>query len=103
MLPVLNKDDGRYRWMLNGPGYKPQEPISKIGKNIIGKNIDRLRLECGWSKNELAIRMNLDREQVRGHLTGKVKPRERALKIYSDMFTSALERKVTVAELLSSS
>ena len=64
-----------------------------------GKNLDRLRKECGWSFNELAEQTGLEKKLILGHINRGKGIRPKTLKIYADAFGRKLERKVLVAEL----
>jgi hypothetical protein len=72
---------------------------AKSGKTVIGRNIDRLRKECGWSFNDLADRTGLDKKLILGHVNERKGIQPRTLKTYADAFGRGLERKVPVAEL----
>jgi hypothetical protein len=65
----------------------------------LGRNIDRLRSECGWSFDELATKSGLDKKAIMRHVKGGTSAYPRTLKIYADTFTKALNRVVTADEL----
>lgn len=65
----------------------------------VGRNIDRLRKECGWGFNELAESTGLEKKLILGHVNKGKGIRPKTPKKYADAFTEGLERKVTVAEL----
>jgi hypothetical protein len=67
----------------------------------VGRNIDRLRKECGWSLNDCERRTGLDKKLIRGHISGKG-ARPKTLKLYAQAFSKELKRTVTVSELLES-
>lgn len=65
----------------------------------IGRNINRLRKECGWSFNKLAERTGLEKKLILGHVNHGKGIRPDTLRVYVDAFAKKLERMVTVAEL----
>jgi hypothetical protein len=67
----------------------------------LGRNIDRLRKECGWSFDDLADKTDLDRRLVLGHVNEGKGALPRTLRRYATAFSDALNRPVTVAELQS--
>ena len=71
----------------------------KVYKTLIGRNIDRLKNECGWSFDMLANRTGLDKKLVLGHVNEGKGAQPRTLKTYADAFSRELKRTVTVAEL----
>lgn len=68
-------------------------------KTSIGRNIDRLRKECGWSFNDVAEKTGLDKKLILGHVNLGKGTRPNTLKMYADAFGKKLGRPVTVAEL----
>jgi ribosome-binding protein aMBF1 (putative translation factor) len=66
-----------------------------------GAAIDRLRRECGWSLEMLAEKVSFDRTTVIRHVSGKAKPRVTTIKAYADIFTAALSRSISPADLQS--
>jgi hypothetical protein len=73
------------------PGRK-QKPTKQTP---IAVNIDRLRKDCGWSMDQLAEKIDHDKRLVLAHVHGKTKPRPSTVKVYADVFTKALGRKIT--------
>jgi transcriptional regulator with XRE-family HTH domain len=65
---------------------------------VIGRNVDRLRKECGWSFDDLAQRTGIDRSLILGHVNKGKGMHPRTLRIYADAFTKQ-GHPVTVAEL----
>jgi hypothetical protein len=76
---------------IKGPGDKHQ--------TALGRNIDGLRKECGWSFVDLALRSGIDKTAILDHVNKGSCPRPSTLKIYADTFSKRLNRLVTVAEL----
>jgi len=64
-----------------------------------GRNIDRLRLECGWSYDDLARASGLDKYTILLHVNKGMQPRPATMKIYADTFSRALERTISVSDL----
>jgi len=73
--------------------------LESVHRNITGRNIDRLRRECGWSFDDLAEKTGLDKKLVLGHVNEGKGAHPSTLKIYADAFAKGLDRKVTVSEL----
>jgi len=69
-------------------------------KTALGRNIDRLRRECGWSLDELATATELDKKAVLAHVNKGAKPRPSTLKAYAETFSEKLGRAVSVAEIM---
>jgi hypothetical protein len=72
-------------------GNKPKSPI--------GRNIDRLRKECGWSFDDLADKTGIDKKNILAHVNEGRKPRPRTMKEYAQAFSKEQQREITVAEL----
>jgi hypothetical protein len=72
-------------------GNKPKSPI--------GRNIDRLRKECGWSFDDLADKTGNDKKNILAHVNEGRKPRPRTMKEYAQAFSKEQQREITVAEL----
>lgn len=69
-------------------------------KTRIGRNIDKFRKECGWSKSELArIMEDSDKSLVLDHIKGRVKPCAERMKDYAELFSHKLQIQITVALL----
>ena len=82
-------------------GSKQQElqrdrPPSVVG---VGQNIERLRLEIGFSYEKLASRMGVERKTVGANARGQTMPRPQTLKLYADVFSGELGRPVSVEEI----
>jgi DNA-binding XRE family transcriptional regulator len=95
-ISTLSEHKANLEWHLNE--YKQR--LNTLTNSGHAQNIKRLRLECGWSLNDLADKTGLDKKLIIGHEKGKgIQPK--TLRIYADAFTRELERKVPVAELKS--
>lgn len=66
----------------------------------LGRNIDRLRLELGWSYNDLERLSDIDKKRLLDYVNKGAMPRPRTLKNLSDTFSAALGHNVSVADLL---
>jgi hypothetical protein len=71
----------------------------RVDKTTLGRNIDTLRKECGWSLADLARATELDRKLVLGHVKKGNGARPSTLVTYANTFTEKLGRSITVAEL----
>ena len=72
---------------------------TKIYKTALGRNIDRLRKECGWSFDDFAVATGLDKTLIFGHVNKGKGAHPSTLERYATTFTEKLAREVTVAEL----
>ena len=68
-------------------------------KTALGRNIDRLRKECGWSFDELSVASTVDKKSILRHVNAGGGAYPRTVKAYADAFTERLGRTVTPAEL----
>jgi hypothetical protein len=69
-------------------------------KSALGRNIDRLRKECGWSFDDLAHWSNIDKKTILSHVNAGKTAYPRTLKKYADTFTKKLGHSVKVDDLL---
>jgi DNA-binding XRE family transcriptional regulator len=65
----------------------------------LGRNIDRLRTECGLSQEELADKIGVRREAVIQHINRGVTPQPKTLRHYAKVFSAFLHREVTLSEI----
>lgn len=72
---------------------------AKVYKSRAGRNIDKLRKDCGWSFDQLAKRTGIDKSLILGHVNKGKGAHPDTLKTYADAFSKALNRSVTVGEL----
>lgn len=68
-------------------------------KTASARNIDRLRLECGWSYNDLEKATGISKRLIVNHIKHGTRIYPKNLKLYADQFTKQLRRTVTVADL----
>ena len=66
----------------------------------LSRNLEKLRVECGWTFEMLAEKTGLDRSTVLQHSKGST-PRPQTLKLYALAFSKALGRAFTPADLSS--
>ena len=69
------------------------------GITAIGRNIDTLRKECGWSFDQLAEATGIDKKSILSHVNKGARPIPRILKEYAQAFSKALGRKITAPDL----
>jgi hypothetical protein len=74
-------------------------PVVKISSTRVGKNIDTLRKECGWSFDKLAGETGIDKKSILAHVNKGTRPRPRILKEYAQAFSKALGRNITAPDL----
>jgi hypothetical protein len=60
----------------------------------LGRNIDRLRKECGWSFDQLAEKTGLDKKLILGHVNDGNGTHPRTVKVYADAFSKELGRRL---------
>jgi hypothetical protein len=65
----------------------------------LGRNLDRLRRESGWSFDEMAKATEIDKKLILGHVNKGKNARPGTLATYAYTFTEKLGRPVTVADL----
>jgi transcriptional regulator with XRE-family HTH domain len=65
----------------------------------LGRNIERLRKECGWSFDELASKTGLDKKLVLSRVNRGTKPVPRNLKLYAQAFSKAIGQTISVSDL----
>jgi hypothetical protein len=64
-----------------------------------GRNIDRLRKECGWSLDRLAEKSGIDKKLILSHVNKGVRPIPRILKEYAQAFSKELGRTIIAPDL----
>jgi hypothetical protein len=79
-------------------GGEPGTEAAKV-RTALGRNVDRLRKECGWSFDDLAKATDLDKKLILGHVNDGKGAHPKTLAIYACAFTEKMGRPVTVAEL----
>lgn len=67
-------------------------------KTALAYNIERLRLECGWSYGDLEHWADIDKSRILDHVKG-ASPYPQNLKKYADAFSKKLSQKITVEDL----
>jgi len=72
----------------------------KSYSTCLGRNLDVLRLESGWSFDEMAVATGIDKKLILGHVNKGKNAIPSTLATYATAFTDKLGRSVTVAELL---
>jgi ribosome-binding protein aMBF1 (putative translation factor) len=65
----------------------------------VGRNIDRLRKECGWSLDRLADETGMGKKLILSHVNKGARPIPRILKEYAEAFSKALGRKIIAPDL----
>ena len=68
-------------------------------QTALGRSINRLRKECGWTFDELANQTKMEKKLILGHVNNGKGAHPRNLRNYADAFARRLNRPVTVAEL----
>jgi hypothetical protein len=66
----------------------------------LARNLDRFRMECGLSFENLAHQTFLDKKLIIGHIKHGKGATLKTLSIYADTFTTLLKRKITPTDLL---
>ena len=65
----------------------------------LGRNLDRLKRESGWSFEEMAMATGFDKKLILGHVNQGKNAYPSTVATYARIFTEKLGRPVTVAEL----
>ena len=63
----------------------------------IGKQIEALRLECGWTAEELAEKMDISARSTYRHISAQDTPSKLNLAKYQRIFSEALHRTVVIS------
>jgi hypothetical protein len=71
-------------------------------KTNLGRNIDQLRQDCGWSYNDLEKSTGISKRLIIDHIFGRRQPQPKNLKLYADNFSRQLKRSITVSDLQNS-
>ena len=74
-------------------------PPRTVAGTPLGRNLERLRKECGWSFDEIAVTTELDKKLILGHINKVKQLHPRTLATYARAFTEKLGRPITVADL----
>jgi hypothetical protein len=77
----------------------PHRQGPKEYPTALGRNIDALRLELGWSFNDLERLSGISKKRILDYVNKGAMPRPRTLKDLSDTFTKAFGYPVSVADL----
>lgn len=96
----LSKNSQRFT---HGPDIQTiafEVPSFERQKQSLGDKILQLKAECGWSFDELASKTGLDKKLILGHVNKGKNPYPRTLKLYADAFSKALNRSITVSDLI---
>jgi hypothetical protein len=95
IMQLLNQAPGASGASLQ-PGHGPRP---KKYPTALGRNIDALRLELGWTFEDLERLSGIDKKRILDHVNKGVMPRPQMLKNYSDTFTKAFGCPISVADL----
>jgi len=77
-----------------------QEPVpAQRLSETTAAQIQRLRLECKWSIEDLAGKTGFDVRTVSRHLAGRTVPRLRNIVAYERIFSKALKRQVVINKM----
>jgi hypothetical protein len=71
----------------------------KQHKTTLGRNIDALRKECGWSFDDISKASEIAKKLILGHVNDGKGAHPSTLAEYARTFSEKLGRHVTVAEL----
>ncbi len=77
---------------------KPQT-VKQSAAERIGRNIDKLRKECGWSLDKLAEKTGIDKKAILSHVHGESKPNPKTQREYAQAFTKELNRAINANSL----
>jgi DNA-binding XRE family transcriptional regulator len=67
--------------------------------SVLSTNLDRFRLECGYTFEDLADAMGVDKKTVIRNIRNGVIPRPDTLQCYAQTFTQKLGKEITVSQL----
>ena len=72
----------------------------KVYLTAVGENIDRYRMECHFSYDDLALKADFTKKTILDHVNKGAQPRLSTLLTYAAVFTNQLGYEVTVEDLL---
>jgi DNA-binding XRE family transcriptional regulator len=75
------------------------ETTSGKRRTDVGRKIDTLRKECGWSFEKLARETGIDKKLILSHVNKGTKPRPRILREYAQAFSRKLGRTIIAPDL----
>ena len=78
---------------------QPSKPGTRTYKTPVARNLDELRLECGWSFEDLADATNQEKKAVIAHICHGKGLYPRTLKKYALAYSRELKRGIAVARL----
>lgn len=81
------------------PELESRDAANAESRSLIGRNIDNLRIECGWSFDKLAEKTGIDKKLILAHVNKGTKPVPRIRKEYAQAFSEELKRKITAVDL----
>jgi hypothetical protein len=78
---------------------KSGPPVAREYKTALGRNIDRLRINSGWSFDKLAEKTGLDKGLILGHVRKGKGAHPDTVGVYAQAFSKALGREITALSL----
>ena len=88
-LPQKGEEEKRGDSLPATPSPQPIHP-QKEYKTALGRNIDKLRIDCGWSFDDLAQATELDKKLILGHVNKGKGVHPRTLATYANAFNEKL-------------
>jgi DNA-binding XRE family transcriptional regulator len=65
----------------------------------IGTQVERLRKECHYSPDELAVKIGIDVTTVRRHINDRTVPNDKTIWAYERFFSSLLKRPIVIRKM----
>lgn len=92
-LESLSNCEAEAEWFLN-------EYTQRVSRKTLGDQIDRYRLLCGWTVEDLAEQIDMSRDAVSDHINKGATPQPAKLAKYAEVFSgSGKVGRVTIKDL----
>jgi hypothetical protein len=77
----------------------PIVPLPAKAQESVGSQIQRLRLECDWTEEDLAEAVDLDLRSVQRHLASDAAPRALTIRKYEKAFSKLLKKEIVITQM----
>jgi hypothetical protein len=98
-MPELSREEAAVLIVEGGNITLDTNHPEELWKSSVRENLQKLRRECGWSYEELAKQVDLDKKLVIGHLKHGKGLHPETLKKYARAFSDWLERPISPDKL----
>jgi len=98
-IPTLRKEEPSAPPEQKPAPSEPHPTSVPAPTETVAAQIQRLRLECKWSIEQLAAKTGFDERTIRRHLSGKTTPHLRNIGIYEQAFSKAMKREIVINKM----